>query len=134
MSGIILILPILAGKVEAWRRFCQEMSGSRRFPHEASRLQQGITRERLSLVETPFSAAAVTNFEAENVVRALSEILMSDLPFDCWYREQIHMLHGVNLLRYEQFTQHQSELENQEMLFEWTVFPGSRNGSEGSAP
>ena len=29
MSGIVLTFPILAGKVEAWRRFCQELSGSR---------------------------------------------------------------------------------------------------------
>ena len=43
MSGIVLTFPILAGKVEAWRRFCQEISGSRRQMYEASRQRLGIT-------------------------------------------------------------------------------------------
>lgn len=134
MAGIILTLPILAGKVEAWRRFCQEMSGSRRTSHEASRLHQGITRERLALIETPFGAAAVTTFEAENVVEAFGEILSSDLPFDRWYREQIQVLHGVSLVGYEQFTRPLTILENQEMLFEWILFSSGGNGSGGSQP
>jgi hypothetical protein len=134
MSGIILTLPILAGKVEAWRRFCQEMSGSRRSSHEASRLHQGVTQERLSLVETPFGAAAVTSFEAEDVVLALGAIFTSDRPFDRWYREQIHVLHGVDLVGYEQSSRQAPAPENQELLFEWTLFSGSNNHSDGSSP
>ena len=64
MSGIVLTFPILAGKVEAWRRFCQELAGSRRKPYEASRQRLGITRERLALVETAFGSTAVTIMEA----------------------------------------------------------------------
>ena len=47
MSGIILTFPILAGKVEAWRRFCQELYGFRRQPYEASRKRLAITCERM---------------------------------------------------------------------------------------
>ena len=43
MAGIILTFPIVAGKVEAWRRFCQELSGSRRQMYESSRQRLGIT-------------------------------------------------------------------------------------------
>ena len=50
MPGIILTFPIVAGKVEAWRRFCQELSGSRRQMYEASRQRLGITCERMALV------------------------------------------------------------------------------------
>ena len=64
MPGIVLTFPILAGKVEAWRRFCQELSGSRRRMYEASRQRMGITRERLALVETAFGSTAVTTLEA----------------------------------------------------------------------
>ena len=64
MPGIVLTFPIVAGKVEAWRRFCQELSGSRRQMYEASRQRLGITRERLVLVETAFGSAAVTTLEA----------------------------------------------------------------------
>jgi hypothetical protein len=120
MPGITLTFPIVPGKVEAWRRFCQEMSGSRRQMYEASRRQLGITRERLALVGTVFGSAAVTTLEADDVGLALGQIIASDLPFDRWYREQMQELHGVNLAGYEVFSQ-QAPPENQELLFEWAL-------------
>jgi hypothetical protein len=121
MSGIVLTFPILDGKVEAWRRFCQELCGFRRKPYEASRQRLGITRERLALVETAFGATAVTTLEAPDVAQALGQIIASDLPFDVWYREKLQELHGVNLAGYEQFAQPTPLPPNQELLFEWTV-------------
>src|SRR5437764_12510614 len=82
MPGITLTLPIIVGKVEAWRRFCQEMSGLHHSGHEACRLRQGITHERMALIETQFGSAAVTTFEAVDVGQALDALLTSDLPFD----------------------------------------------------
>jgi hypothetical protein len=121
MSGIVLTFPILDGKVEAWRRFCQELCGFRRKPYEDSRQRLGITRERLALVETAFGATAVTTLEAPDVAQALGQIIASDLPFDVWYREKLQELHGVNLAGYEQFAQPTQLPPNQELLFEWTL-------------
>ena len=120
MSGIVLTFPILDGKVEAWRRFCQELCGFRRKPYEASRQRLGITRERLALVETAFGATAVTTLEAPDVAQALGQIIASILPFDVWYREKLLELHGVNLAGYEQFAQPTPLPPNQELLFDWT--------------
>jgi hypothetical protein len=128
MSGVILTFPIVAGKVEAWRRFCQELSGSRRQMYEASRQRLGITRERLALVETAFGAAAVTTLEAPDVDRALGQIIASKLPFDCWYREQVRELHGINLAGYEQFLQQAPPPPNQELIFEWTLLSSAGGG------
>lgn len=127
MPGIVLTFPILAGKAEAWRRFCQEMAGWRLPMYEASRRQLGITCERMALVETPFGAAAVTTLETPNIGRTLAQIMTSDLPFDCWYRERLEELHGVNLTRYQQFAQPAPAAQPQELLFEWCVpiGPGS---------
>ena len=119
MSGMVLTFPILAGKVEAWRRFCQELAGSRQQPYQASRQRMGITRERLALVETAFGAMAVTTLEAPDVAQALGQIIASELPFDVWYRERLQKLHGINLAGYEQFSQAAPPL-NQEVHFEWT--------------
>lgn len=127
MSGITLTFPIVAGKVESWRRFCQEMSGSRRGDYEVSRQRLGITRERLALVATAFGSAAVTTLEARDIGQALNQIIASDLPFDCWYREQVQELHGVNLARYEIFLRDDPLPENQELLFEWTLPAGVGN-------
>ena len=121
MSGIILTFPILDGKVEAWRRFCQELSGFRRKPYEASRQRLGITREQLALVDTAFGATAVTTLEAPDVAQALGKIIASKLSFDIWYRERLQELHGVDLAGYEQFAQRTPLPENQEVHFEWAL-------------
>jgi hypothetical protein len=122
MSGIVLTFPILAGKVEAWRRFCQELSGSRRKMYAASRERLGITRERLALVETAYGSTAVTTLEAPDMGKALGQIIASGLPFDVWYRARLQELHGVNLDRYEQFAQRMPLPENQEVHFEWSLY------------
>jgi hypothetical protein len=121
MTGIVLTFPILAGKVEAWRRFCQELSSSRQQPYEASRQRLGITFERLALVETAYGATSVTTLEAPDVDWALGQIIASEIPFDVWYRERLQMLHGINLAGYELFTHPTLVPDNQEMLFEWKV-------------
>ena len=121
MSGIVLTFPILNGKVEAWRRFIQELRDYRRKPFEDSRKRLGITRERLSLMETAFGATSVTTLEAPDVAQALRQIIISDFPFDVWYREKLQELHGVNLAGYEQFAQPTALPPNQELLFEWTL-------------
>ena len=121
MSGIILTFPILAGKVEAWRRFCQELSGSRRKPYEASRQRLGITREQLALVDTAYGSMAVTTLEAPDVAKALGQIIASLLPFDVWYRERLQELHGINLAGYEQYAVRSPLPPNQEVHFEWAL-------------
>ena len=129
MSGLVLTLPIAANKVEAWRRFCQELSGARQPLHEASRRRLGITRERLVLVETAFGSAAVTTLEAPDMGYVLAEMIGSNLPFESWYRESLQELHGVSLARYQQFavpTPPEPD-PSHELLFEW-VLPGSANG------
>lgn len=121
MSGIVLTFPILDGKVEAWRRFCQEVSGSRLQMYLASRRRLGITREQMALVETAFGATAITTLEAPDVARALGQIINSHLPFDTWYRDRLHELHGINLVGYAQFAQTTLQPENQEVHFEWKL-------------
>lgn len=121
MSGIVLTFPILAGKVEAWRRFCQELSGSRRRQYEASRQRLGITHERMALMETSFGATAVTTLEAPDVAQALALLIASDRTFDAWYRERLQELHGVSLVGYEQFSQPIPQPRNQEVHFEWAM-------------
>lgn len=125
MQGITLTFPIVPGKLEAWRRFCQKLAGSSRQAYEASRLRLGINYERLSLVENAFGAASVTTIEAHDVGRVLDQIINSELSFDRWYREKLQEMHGVRLESYEGFSQQAPSPEDQELLFEWTVSSGT---------
>ena len=121
MSGIVLTLPIIAGKVEAWRRFCQELSGSRLQMYIASRRRLGITAERMALIESDFGAAAVTTMEAPDIAKVFNRLISSDLPFDRWYRDRLQELHGVNLAGYEQFKQPALLPLDQKVHFEWAL-------------
>jgi hypothetical protein len=121
MSGIVLTFPILAGKVESWRRFCQELSGSQLQMYLSSRRRLGITHERMTLVETAYGATAATTLEASDVTQALGQIITSNFPFDVWYRKRLQKLYGVNLAGYEQFAQTQPLPVNQEVYFEWAL-------------
>jgi hypothetical protein len=123
MAGIVLTFPILADKVEAWKRFCQELSGFRRKPYEASRQRLGITLERLALVETNFGSTAVTTLESPDIAQALGQIIASSQPFDIWYRERLQELHGINLAGYEQFLQPAPLPQRQDVHFEWPLKP-----------
>ena len=131
MPCIVLTLPIFAGKVEAWRRFCQELSGSRRQMYIDSRRRLGITHEQLALMETAFGSASVTMLEASDVDRALGQIISSVLPFDRWYRERLQELHGVDLAGYAQFSQQTPLPHDHEMLFEWTLISSKVDDIDG---
>lgn len=124
MPGIVLTFPILTGKVEAWRRFCQELSGSRLQMYITSRRRMGITYERVALVETAYGSTAVTIMEAVDVDRALGQIITSILPFDRWYRAQVQELHGVDIGGYDLFSQRTQLPNDQELLFEWSLNTG----------
>ncbi len=134
MSNIVLTLPIVAGKVEAWRRFCQELSGSRLQTYIASRRRLGITRERVELIETPFGSTAVNTVEAADLSKAFAQIATSELPFDLWYRERLHELHGITLGSYEQFAQPTFAPVGQELVFEWALKPKVRDELRRAPP
>jgi hypothetical protein len=123
MSGMVLTFPILPGKVEAWRRFCQELSGSQLQMYIVSRRRLGITSERMVLVETAFGSTSVISLEAPDIDRVLSQMVSSNLPFDRWYREHMQELYGANLTYYKQLPQPiLPPSQDQEMLFEWELF------------
>jgi hypothetical protein len=73
------------------------------------------------LVETTFGATSVTTLEALDVGQALGQLITSILPFDRWYRERLQELHGISLTGYGQFVQTVKPLQDQELLFEWTL-------------
>ncbi len=133
ITGIVLSFPILAGKVEAWRRFVQELSGSRRKQYENSRQQLGITRERMSLKETPYGATSITTLEAPDIAQALGNLIASTRSFDTWYRQRLRELHGVDLSGYEQYSQPWPLPQDQQVYFEWEL-QDAVDGSSTSTP
>ena len=97
MAALTLVWPILPGKQEAWRRFCQALHGGRFCEYAESRRRLGITKELIWLAQTPHGDLAVVYMEAPDPERVLAQLSASDHPFDSWLRKQWRELHGLDL-------------------------------------
>jgi hypothetical protein len=98
-STVTLITPILPGKAEAWRRFVQEMMGVRRAEYEESRRRLGITGEQAWIAENLHAAVAIITIDVHQPEQLITQLATSDLPFDCWLREQLLTLQGLDLTK-----------------------------------
>ncbi len=94
MASLALVLPILPESEEAWRRFAQELAGTRRAEYEQARQQVGITRERAWIVQTPPGELLIVCLETEHLEQVIPTLLVSDLPFDPWFRQHCQSLSG----------------------------------------
>jgi hypothetical protein len=97
MESCVLAAPILPGKIEDWRRFCQVLLGSRRSQYEASRRRLGIAHEQAWLTQTATGGLAIVYLEADAPDEVLGRLAASDVPFDGWLRQQLLDLHGVDV-------------------------------------
>jgi steroid delta-isomerase-like uncharacterized protein len=97
VATVTFAAPILPGKLEAWRRFTQEIQGSRGKEHAESRRGLGMTREVSYLQQTPQGDLAIISFEANDPGRAFLGLATGDSPFDRWFREKVLELHGLDL-------------------------------------
>jgi len=112
MTVLVLTCPILPGKVEAWRRFCQELSGTRRRQYIESRRRLGITAEQVGLLRTAQAAIAVIHIKAARPEQLLRKFIASEQPFDRWFKRRIFELHGVDV-------SHSLPVLSNEVVFEW---------------
>lgn len=112
METVFVLLPILPDKVEAWRRLCQEVAGTRREQYEASRQRLGVVHEQVSLLRLAHADVAVLAIEAADPERALAALASSTAPFDRWFRRKLLDVHGFNLNQPISGPQ-------RELLFEW---------------
>lgn len=96
MASFASAFPILPGKAEQWKHFCQEMIGPRHSEYEASNQRRGITRVVTSLQQTPQGDMAIVYLEAPDIPRVFEGYGSSQEPFDVWFREQVKDIHGVD--------------------------------------
>ena len=96
-AGLTCLLPILPGKQEAWRRFYQELQGSRRCEYELSRKWLGIKKECIWFAQMPQGEMAIITIKAENPELVFARLVTSDSSFDRWFCSQLLELHGLDV-------------------------------------
>ena len=95
MQCITWSAPILPGKLEAWKKFGEEINGPRRAEHDASRRRLGVTREVASLMQTPQGDFVCVFHEADDLAVVFRGLAESQNPYDMWFRDNLVELHGV---------------------------------------
>ncbi|HSP52487.1 MAG TPA: hypothetical protein VLO00_06285 [Cryobacterium sp.] len=100
MESISWFVPILPGKLDAWKQFTEE-SNARMEEHAESRRRAGITRELAALVQTPQGDFTSVFLEGENIGRAFQTMLASEAPYDKWFIAKTEEVHGMTRETYE---------------------------------
>ena len=97
MAHYAFINPVVAGKVEAWRNYINEMNGPRKNEFKESRKKAGLAVEKVWLQHTPMGDFAVVYWEAQDIGKVFEGLVKSDAPFDKWFRDKILVeVHGMD--------------------------------------
>ena len=97
MTPFAMALLLLPDKTEDWRRWTQEIAGTRLNEFQASRKHLGITREASFLQQTPVGDMGVLYIEAEDIAHALQRLATSQDPFDVLFRQKTREFFGLDL-------------------------------------
>ena len=104
----MIVLPLLPGQSEAWRRFLQELQGSRRAEFDAACRMWGIRSLALWLALSRTADLVVVQVAlAGDLPEAEEQFAPSKQPFDRWITERARELHGLDLRH--AFTRYRAE-------------------------
>ena len=123
----LFVWQVSADQEEPWRRFLQELSGSRFEEYAKSRRRLGIFAESAWFApQSSGGGTAVVFLEAEDPEQALRELVAelaaSETSFDSWLRREMHELFGCDFVR-------SPHLAGGELLFTWREASGE--GEQG---
>ena len=97
MAYTCFAVPILAGKTDAWKALCAEMSGPRKEGYLESRRALGITKEIACLQETPHGDYVVVHIEANDVSDIMGGMMAATDAFSVWFKDAVFKeIHGVD--------------------------------------
>jgi hypothetical protein len=94
----IFALPL--AKVDEWRRFAADLSGSRSGEFRDMNRRYGLERHRAWLEQAPgLGWVVIVQAEGPGADTFLSGLARSDEPFDAWFRDRISFTHGIDFSR-----------------------------------
>lgn len=98
MPARTYVIPIPAGNTEALRAAFAEMEGSREQQCVDNRHVMGITREFVSLQETPNGDLLVAYLEGDDPDKAVERMTASDSEYARWIASTVFPLLGTDHL------------------------------------
>jgi hypothetical protein len=91
-----IAVPLVEGKVDAWRRWMEKCLGPRREEFDAFNERMGLTLHRAWLSESPHGRLVIVLFDGPGAKTFLQKLGTSKQPFDKWFRERVEEVHGCD--------------------------------------
>lgn len=99
ISELSVVMPIAAGKTEAWRTALVDLLGAKYSEYDASRRRWGVVSQTTFLQKTPMDDFALIHLTGPDVRKSLHAMSESQNPWDISWRELTHDLHGVDFAK-----------------------------------
>lgn len=93
----LVVAPIAEGKLEAFKKWANELKGSRKAEFNELNKRYGLTRHDAWLVETPNGAMAVVLHEGPGADSFMQKVGHSDNSFDLEMKEHLEDIHGMRM-------------------------------------
>lgn len=98
MSGNVMILPIVPGKVDAWKAFVAQLNGPRAAEFADFNRRYGLTDHRVWHQITPEGDhVAVVLVDGPAVSELMNRLQASEHPFDRWFLDRAVEAHALDL-------------------------------------
>lgn len=100
MTAQIAVFPIMPGKVEAWKRFTQDLAGPRAQDFAEMNGRYGLTDHRAWLqVTQEGDSVAIVLHDGPGAADFIPRMVASEHPFDRWMVDRIVEAHALDLSR-----------------------------------
>lgn len=105
MQTLTMLLPIVPGKQEAWRRMLQEICEVHHDQYQAWREYVGFTDEQVWLLPMAHSITAVVTCTSEHSIVHLRRRVAQPHPFQPWLCRRVVEVHGIDLMKLDTLPQ-----------------------------
>ena len=92
----LLVNPILADKLDAWKSWASAFKGSKKDEFDDFNKRYGITRHEAWLVETPNGPLAVVLHEGPGADTFMQKVVQSENSFDKSFIKSVAEFHGMD--------------------------------------
>jgi len=93
----VVLAPIVEGKLETWKAWCAELTGSRKDALADFNKRYGLTRHAAWLTEANGGPAVIALHEGPGSDDLMHKLAVSQNEFDVWFRERMLETHGMDI-------------------------------------
>lgn len=93
----VVVAPILEGKLDVWKRWIEELKGSRSQELTDFNWRYNLTRHAAWLAETPMGTFVVALHEGPGGDDFMAKVGPSQQSFDVQFKEKLLEIHGIDV-------------------------------------